>query len=141
MLMLDANVLLNAVNGQASQHAAARAALELALSGTESVGFAWIALLAFVRVATRPNVFPRPLAPEEAMAYCEEWLEAGPSVIVHPTHRHLAVLTGLVRETGTAGNLTSDAHLAAIAIEHGATVVSFDRDFSRFPGLRVAFPG
>lgn len=137
MQVVDANVLLHAVNDSSGQHRAAVTWLDGALSGREPVGFAWVALLAFVRVATRSGVFPAPLSPADALRVVEEWTAAPSALLVHPTGRHLTILRGLLEEAGTAGNLTTDAHLAALAVEHGAQVVSFDRDFERFPGVRL----
>jgi uncharacterized protein len=140
VLLVDANVLLYAVNERGREHHAARTWLEGALSGGEAVAFAWTVVLAFLRLATHPAVFPRPLSIDEATGACEVWLGAAPAVTVEPTHRHLAVLGGLLAQQGTAGNLVADAHLAALALEHNATVVSFDRDFARFDGLRIHRP-
>lgn len=141
MKLVDANVLLYAVNRDAPPHARARRWLDGALSGREGIGFAWLVLLAFVRLATRGDLFPRPLEPEEALAVVARWLEAPAAVVVEPTSRHLEVLRGLLLPLGTAGNLVGDAHLAALAVEHGATIVSFDRDLGRFPGVRWEEPG
>ncbi len=140
MRVVDANVLIHAVNVDAADHVAARSWLEHRLSGTEAVGFAWVVLLAFLRIVTRADVLEAPLGPGAAFDYVEEWLDRPPATIVHPTARHLAVLRGLLEPVGTAGNLTADAHLAALAVEHGARLVSFDRDFGRFPGLRWRHP-
>lgn len=137
MVVVDANVLLHAVNADSAQHAAASDWLDRALSGAEPVGFAWVVILAFIRLTTRAAVFPVPLSPDEALATVEAWIGAAPSVMVHPTARHLGIIRSLLSETGTAGNLTTDAHLAAIAVEHGAGLVSFDRDFERFSGVRL----
>jgi uncharacterized protein len=139
--LVDANVLLYAVNTSDREHEVARTWLERSLSAKEPVAFVWIALLAFIRVSTRQGIFPRPLAPETAFEFVEQWLSQPASVVLDPTPRHLAVLRGLLNSAGTAGNLTSDAHLAALALEHGAEVWSFDRDFARFPGLRSRVPG
>ena len=141
MRVVDANVLLYAVNVDAPLHTPAREWLDDALGGREPVGFAWIVLLAFVRLSTRSGLFPRPLDLETVAGVVETWLTARPAVVVHPTPRHPTVLHGLLATLGTAGNLVNDAHLAALALEHGAEVVSFDRDFSRFPGLRWRSPG
>lgn len=141
MLLVDANVLLHAVNRAAREHEAARRWLSEAIGRGEAVGFAWMALLAFLRLATHPAIFPRPLAPGEATAAVEAWLAAPQAVLVEPTRRHIPLLRGLLIQTGTAGNLVSDAHLAALALEHDATVVSFDRDFGRFEGVRWRLPG
>ena len=141
MRLVDANVLLYAVNIDALLHRPAREWMDDALDGPEPVGFAWVVLLAFLRLSTRPGLFPRPLDLETAAGVVETWLAAAPAVVVHPTTRHLTILHGLLGRLGTAGNLVNDAHLAALALEHGAEVVSFDRDFSRFPGLRWRLPG
>ena len=110
------------------------------MSGTEAVGFAWIVLLAFVRLSTRPLIFVHPLRPDEAFDIVGSWLAQPCALVLHPTDRHLAVLRGLVEPLGTAGNIATDAHLAALAIEHGADLCSADADFRRFPGLRWANP-
>jgi toxin-antitoxin system PIN domain toxin len=139
--VVDANVLLHAVNRDSPQHRTALGWLDRALSASEPVGFAWVALLAFVRLTTRAGLFRSPLAHGDALRAVEEWLGAPSAVVVHPTARHLSVLRGLLEPVGTAGNLTTDAHLAALAIEHGAGVASFDRDFGRFPGVRLQLLG
>lgn len=138
--VVDANVLLYAVNPGAPLHERARSWLDGALGGTETVGFAWTVVLAFLRIVTSPAVFPRPLTADAAGAIVELWLEQPPSVVVEPTPRHLGLLRGLLADTGTAANLVNDAHLAALAVEHGAEIVSFDRDFQRFQGVRSSLP-
>lgn len=140
MRIVDANVLLYAVNADAPSHDAAKAWLDGALGGREAVGFAWIVLLAFLRLATNPSVFPRPLEVDQAFGSIEGWLAQQTAVVVEPTPRHAAVLRGLLGTSGTAGNLVTDAHLAALAVEHGAELASFDTDFARFPGLRWCRP-
>ncbi len=140
MKLVDANLLLYAVNIDSLEHEVARVWLERRLGGTEAVAFSWIALLAFLRIGTRESILPEPMSVTEAFDHIEEWLAQPPSVVLHPTVRHTAVLKGLLAPIGTAGNLTTDAHLAALAIEHGATIVSFDRDFGRFPGLPWIHP-
>lgn len=140
MKLVDANVLLYAVNEDAPRHAVARGWLDAALSGPEAVAFAWIALLAFLRLSTRRGIFPRPLSLDDAASVVAQWLAGPAAVVVHPTDRHLDLLRGLLDPLGTAANLVSDAHLAALALEHGAEVVSFDTDFARFPGLRWRAP-
>lgn len=99
-----------------------------------------VVLLAFLRLSTRAHVFAHPLQPAEAFDVIEGWLAQPCALVLHPTDRHLAVLRGLVEPLGTAGNLTSDAHLAALAIEHGGEVCSADTDFGRFRGLRWTNP-
>ncbi len=132
MLLLDANVLLHAVNERAQEHRVASEWLRRALGESEAVAFAWTVLLAFLRLSTHPSVFPEPLSPSQAAEVAARWLEARASVTLEPTRRHLPLLRGLLERAGTAGNLVGDAHLAALALEHGATVISFDRDFERF---------
>lgn len=141
MVLVDANVMLHAANTRAREHEAAREWLSSALSDSEAVAFAWTVLLAFLRLTTHPAVFPRPLTPEQATDVLEPWISSPPAVILQPTRRHLPLLRGLLSRSGTAGNLVGDAHLAALALEHGATVVSFDRDFGRFEGVDWKSPG
>ena len=141
MLLVDANVLLHAVNERAREHAAARDWLREALGGSEAVAFAWTVVLAFLRLSTHSAVFPRPLSVTEATGALEPWLRAPSAVMVEPSPRHLPLLRGLLERAGTAGNLVGDAHLAALALELGATVVSFDRDFARFEGVSLQRPG
>jgi uncharacterized protein len=136
----DVNLLVYAANESAAQHAPARAWVEETLSGRETVALAWPVLIGFVRVSTNPRVVQRPWSAEQAIAAVEGWLAQPPVTVVHPTDRHLAVMRDLLAPLGTAGNLTSDAHLAALAIEHGATLCSSDNDFSRFAGLRWVDP-
>ncbi len=140
MLLVDANVLLCAVNERAAQHERSRAWLRGTLDGDEAVAFTWLVLLAFLRLATAPTVFPRPLATADAVATLEAWLAQPVAVRLEPSGRHLALVGGLLAEAGTAGNLVNDAHLAALAVEHDAEVVSFDSDFARFPGVRWRRP-
>ena len=140
MNLVDANVLLHAVNAQASDHRVARRWLDASLSGASTVAFAWVVLLAFIRLSTRLGMFEHPLTLDQATGVVDGWITAPSARILHPSPRHSTVLADLLRETGTAGNLTDDAHLAALAIEHRAQVVSFDADFDRFPGLRWSRP-
>ena len=97
-------------------------------------------LLSFVRLSTRRVPMAEPLDVEHATGFVEEWLAQPCTTVVAPTHRHTAVLRDLLAPLGSGGNLVSDAHLAALAIEHGATVCSSDNDFSRFAGLRWLDP-
>lgn len=140
MKVPDANLLLYAVDETSPHHGRARPWLEETLSGTEPVGFAWPVLLAFLRLSTRPQLFTNPLLPEEAFDLIDGWLSQPCALVLHPTERHSAILRGLVEPLGTAGNITTDAHLAALAIEHGGQVCSGDSDFGRFPGLRCSNP-
>lgn len=140
MKLLDLNLLLYAIDETSAPHERARPWLEETLSGTEEVGFAWIVLLGFVRLTTNPAIFEWPLQPEEAFDYLDGWLGQPVATVVHPAAGHAARLRGLLEPLGTAGNLTSDAHLAALALEHGAELCSADTDFARFPGLRWLNP-
>jgi len=138
--VVDANVLLYAVNEDSPRHGVARRWLDRSLGGGESIGFAWVVLLAFVRLSTHPAVFAAPLDVQEALAVARGWLGAATSTVVQPTMRHIDIVAGLLEPLGTAANLVNDAHLAALAIEHGAEVATFDTDFGRFPGVRWASP-
>ncbi|CAN5492008.1 MAG: type II toxin-antitoxin system VapC family toxin [Iamia sp.] len=140
MKLVDANLLLYAVNEDAEHHDDARLWLDGALSGEDTVAFSWLVLLAFVRLATKPGLFPRPLSVEQAMARVDAWLGAAPAVVVDPTSDHLAVLTRLLGQVGVGGNLVNDAHLAALAVEHRCSVVSYDNDFARFAGVTWEVP-
>lgn len=139
--MPDVNVLLNAEDEASTHHRAAKEWLERSLSDAEPTGFAWLALVGFLRIATNPDVYPHPLTAAQALDVVDEWLEHPYTSVVGPGARHRRVLRGLIESAGTAGNLTSDAHLAAIAIEHGATLGSFDADFHRFRDVRFEFLG
>jgi uncharacterized protein len=138
--LVDTNLLLYAVDDTSVHHGRARPWLEDVLSGTETVGFAWNALLGFVRLITNPRVFTTPLTVDEALDIVEAWLVQPNATILQPTRRHAAVLRDLLGPLGTAGNLTSDAHLAALAREHGAQICSTDGDFARFPGVELVNP-
>lgn len=133
----DVNVLLYAVNSDSAQHAAATTWLSESLARPQGVGFAWMALLGFLRLSTRAGIFAKPLSTENALAVVDVWLSQPTASILNPTDRHAGVLGRLLLGAGAAGNLVSDAHLAALAIEHGADLGSFDRDFARFAGLRL----
>jgi toxin-antitoxin system PIN domain toxin len=141
VVVVEANVLLYAVDTASTHHERSLTWLERSLAGAEAVGFAWVALLAFIRVGTNPSILPNAMSVDEATGQVQGWLDAAAAVVVEPTTRHADLLRGLLAETGAAGNLTTDAHLAALAIEHGADLVSFDRDFARFPGVRHRQPG
>jgi uncharacterized protein len=140
MKVVDANVLIYAVDEDSPQHEPARRWLDGALGGNEAIGFAWIVALAFLRLTTRAGLFAKPLSLAQAVEVMEGWLSQPPAVLLQPTGRHLNVLHGLLKPLGTAGNHVSDAHLAALALEHGAQVVSFDSDFARYDGLEWHCP-
>jgi len=139
--VVDANVLLYAVNVDSARHEASRDWLDASLSGAAVVGFAWVAVLAFLRLSTKSGIFPSPLSDDAALATVEAWLAQPAAVVVEPTARHVSLLRDLLAAAGSAGNLVNDAHLAALAIEHRGSVVSYDSDFGRFPGVSWTEPG
>jgi hypothetical protein len=140
VILVDANLLVYARAASAPQHEPARAWLDQRLNGVAPVGIPWPSLLAFVRLMTNPRVFARPETPARAWTQVEQWLDCPPVWIPQPTERHREVLGLLLRGQSVRGNLVPDAHLAALAIEHGLTLCSTDGDFARFPGLRWEDP-
>jgi toxin-antitoxin system PIN domain toxin len=135
VILVDANLLLYAYDPDSPQHAASRQWLETVLSGSGLVRFAWLTLWAFVRISTNAQVFVKPLSAAEAQAAVESWLEQPNAGIIEPGDRHLELFGGLLRDGQASAALVMDAALAAIAIEHGATLCSTDQDFSRFADL------
>jgi uncharacterized protein len=140
MILVDANLLLYAYNPSAAQHSKARAWLEEVFSGTEPVGLPWAVVLAFLRIGTNPRAFPQPLTIREAVSIVSEWFEQPVVRVVEPTERHWTLLAELLPGAQVKGPLVTDAHLATLAIEHGATLYTTDGDFSRFPRLRWQNP-
>ena len=132
-MIVDANVLLYATEATAPHHEVARRWLEEALNGPSRVGLPWASLLAFQRIATHPRVSERPLGTAEAWQMVERWIAAPSAWIPVPGPRHQEILGRLLTSTNARGNLVPDAHLAALAIENGVGVCSFDSDFARFP--------
>lgn len=140
MILIDANLLVYAHDERSPFHAAARPWLESVLGGSEPVRIPLVALLAFVRIVTNPSLFPTPLSPAGAIEIVERWL-AHPSVsVATPADRHWQILTEVATGGQARGPLLMDAHIAALTIEHGATLMSTDRGFARFPGLRFKNP-
>jgi toxin-antitoxin system PIN domain toxin len=140
MMLVDANLLIYAIDRDSAHHRKAHAWLEGVLSGTATVGLAWIVVLAFLRITTRAAIVHNPLSTEQALAYVDSWL-AQPNVsLVRPGEKHWPILRNLLQTSGAGGNLTSDAHLAALAIEQGYTVCTTDHDFRRFAGITVVNP-
>lgn len=140
MIIPDTNLLLYATVDAFPHHARARAWWEATLSGRDSVGLAPVVITAFVRLATKPAVFTDPMDIEQALSHVEEW-RARPMVqVLTSDTRHLDATCTLLRQLGTAGNLTTDAQIAAHALLEQATVASNDTDFGRFPDVRVANP-
>jgi toxin-antitoxin system PIN domain toxin len=140
VILVDANLLLYAVNQDLPQHRAARHWLETTFSGRETVGLPWVVLLAFLRLSTNARVFEQPLTVAAATGYVEEWLALPPVHALAPGDAHWSILRNLLADAGTGGNLTTDAHIAALALERGCTVCSTDHDFKRFPGVRHVNP-
>lgn len=134
-MILDANVLLYAVDEQSHFHTTALTWLDEAMNGVERVGFPWVSLTAFQRIITHPRATANPLTPTEAWGYITDWLDADQAWIPTPGVRHRDILGRLLVDGDLRGNLVPDAHLAALAIEHGTAICSFDSDFARFPGL------
>ncbi len=140
MKLPDVNLLLYAIDEDSPRFEHAAPWVEDLLGGTETVALAWAVALAFVRLTTKPQVMARPFSVDEALDVVDGWLARPNVVVVHPTDRHARILRELLAPSGTGGNLASDAHLAALSIEHGAELCSSDADFSRFPGLRWRDP-
>lgn len=140
MILIDANLLLYAYDASSPRHEQARAWLESTLTGDEEVRFSLLTLLAFVRIATNPAVFERHLPTAEAIGCVREWLDLPNVAVADPTARHWSLLDDVATAGQARGPLVMDAHLAALAIEHGATLCTTDRDFARFPTLRSRDP-
>lgn len=140
MIVPDINLLLHAYNSDSPSHGAARAWWESLLNGSRPVGLTWVAMLGFVRISTHRQILADPLPVAVAVSHVRAWLAQPPVTVLDPGSRHADILFGLLETLGTAGNLTTDSHLAALAIEHQAELHSTDADFSRFPGLRWKNP-
>ena len=140
MILVDANLLLYAANHAAPEHPRARAWLDERLNGVARVGLPWPSVLAFVRLASNPVIVRAAVTPGEAWRQAEEWLACQPVWIPAPGPLHADILGGFVRESWMTSRLVSDAHLAALAVEHGLTLCSTDGDFARFPGLQWENP-
>lgn len=140
MILVDANLLLYAANHAAPEHEQARAWLDDGLNGTVAVGLPWPSLLAFVRLATNPVVVRHPATPAEAWRQVEEWLACEPAWVPQPGNAHRRIVGDFLRAPWMTSRLVPDAHLAALAIEHGLSLQSTDGDFARFPGLRWENP-
>ena len=140
MKIVDVNVLLYAVNRDSDQHTKVCPWWQRALRGDESIGLPWLVLSGFLRISTNPRIYPLPLTADQALDQVEGWLSADVATTISEKVDHWPTLREVLRETGTAGNLTTDAHLATLAITHDATLVSCDSDFGRFRGLRWENP-
>lgn len=140
MIFVDANLLLYAYDADHERHAAARDWLEAALAGEEEIRIPLVSALAFIRIGTNPAVFREPLDPAEAVAIVEAWLDRPGVELGLPTDRHWSTMGRLAAEGQARGPLVTDAHLAALTMEHGAVLCTTDRDFARFEGLRFTNP-
>lgn len=140
MKLVDANVLLYAIDQNATHHGAAKAWLDAALSGQETVLMPWLSLLAFVRIATHHAIFERPLTTDQALTTVQSWLDQPAALVPSPDGSQAKRMLKLLNATGNGGNLVNDAYLASLALQYGATVVTFDSDFKRFEDLHVEVP-
>lgn len=140
MILPDINLLIHAYNSSSPVHSAARAWWEDLLTTAEPIRLPWVVVLGFIRLSTHRQISAQPLPVATACGIVEAWLERPQVSVIHPGARHASILFGLLRTAGAGGNLTTDAHLAAIAIEHGAELCSTDSDFSSFAGLRWRNP-
>ncbi|MGB5620588.1 MAG: type II toxin-antitoxin system VapC family toxin, partial [Desulfobacterales bacterium] len=140
MKIVDINLLIYAINKDTPHHSKAKKWLEDSLSSDESFGLAWIVILGFLRIVTNGRIMPTPLMPEVAIDFVNDWLQQPPCLTIVPSHQHWSIFKEILMPLGTAANLASDAHLAALAIEHGARLYSTDNDFSRFQSLRWTNP-
>ena len=140
MILVDANILLYAEDALQSRHQQARAWWDGQLSGTGVVCLCWTVLSAFIRIGTNPRVFEHPLSLEQALARVQSWLDQPCTRVVRPTERHWTVFKQVLTDGQAVANLVTDAHLAALAIEHGCELASTDSDFARFPKLKWRNP-
>jgi len=136
MILLDVNILVYAYDANSRHHAHARQWWENQLNGSQLIGLSWVGVLGFIRLLTNPRIFQHPYSAEEVVAIVDTWLLQPHVKMIHPSEQHFARLAGLIRQLGTAGNLTTDAHLAALAMERGLILQTTDADFARFPGLK-----
>ena len=140
MILPDVNVLVHAHNSDSTVHEAARRWWDGCLSGPEGVGLAWVTMLGFVRITTNRRIVARPLAVSEVMGRIQAWLDLPHVHVVQPSATHFSRLREVLEGLGTAGNLTTDAHLAVLAVERGYVLYSTDTDFARIDGLRWVNP-
>lgn len=140
MILVDANILLYAEDELNPQHEIARRWWDAQLSGSAPVCLAWRVLGAYIRIGTNPRVFEHPLTVNQAIARVQSWLDQPCTRVIAPTERHWAVLQELLIEGQALGNLVSDADLAALALQHGCTLMSTDADFARFPKVKWVNP-
>lgn len=140
MKIVDVNLLVHAINQGAPEHDDARKWLEGEINAGNAIGMPWISLLGFIRLSINPKVMPRPLSLEQSLQQVSEWLALPNVKIVTPTSDHFSHFSSCSKKAGASHNLITDAHLAALAIEHGCELASCDTDFGKFPGLRWINP-
>jgi toxin-antitoxin system PIN domain toxin len=140
VILPDVSVLVHAHNADSARHDRARRWWDRCLAGPEGVGLAWATLLGFIRITTNRRIVARPLAVHDVLGRIQDWLELPHVHVAQPSDAHFARLRSELERLGTAGNLTTDAHLAALAMERGYILYSTDTDFARFPGLRWVNP-
>ncbi|PWJ26215.1 hypothetical protein ATK17_2361 [Branchiibius hedensis] len=140
MKLVDANVLIYAVDSTAQHHAASKRWLDAALNGSETILLPWVSTLAFIRITTNPRLLAAPLTSQQALEVVHAWLQRPNVVAPEPDAQHTRRLAELLAAVGIGGNLVNDAHLAALALQWGATVVTFDSDFGRFPSVSWESP-
>lgn len=140
MTLVDVNVLLYVVNRQSAHHAACLAWWEGVIISNEAIGLTWPVIAGFLRIVTKPQIFPQPLSVAQAISQVEEWIELPNVELIEPRDTTWPIFCSLLAATGTGGNLVTDCQLAAMAIDLGATLASCDHDFGRFPNLRWQNP-
>lgn len=140
MILIDANLLLYAYDDQSPHHAVVHRWLQRTLSGPEPAALSWTVVLAFLRLATDPRVFRRPLSISQATEVVDGWLSSSRFAVLEAGERHWEIFRRVLVDGQATGKLVMDAHLGALALEHGATLASADRDFTRFPGLSIVNP-
>jgi len=140
LIIPDINLLVYAHDSEFPRYGEVRDWWEELMNGSGSVGLAWIAMLGFIRITTNSKILENPIEPAAACAYVRSWLDRPQSIVIHPGDRYAEILFQLLEQAGSAGNLTTDAHLATLAIEHQAELHSADADMARFPGLRWVNP-
>lgn len=141
MRIVDVNVLIYATDTDTKHHDSAKRWLDAAMGGTEAVGLPTAVTMAYIRLTTNAKVFRSPLPISQAIEAVQTWIARSNVVVPAPTVQHYRLVEELLAATGVGGNLVSDAHLGALAIEHGATLVSYDSDFARFPRVVWERPG
>jgi toxin-antitoxin system PIN domain toxin len=140
VILVDANLLLYAEDSLSEHHKMARAWWDDQLSGLNPVCLCWPVLKAFIRIGTNPRLHRRPLTSKEACDRIQSWFDQPCARLIQPTENHWMLFQKMIRESNAAGNLISDAHLAALAVEHNCVLYSTDADFARFRGLKWKNP-